>query len=331
MARDGSGNYTLPLSNVVTDTTILATWANTTMGDVATALTASIAKDGQTNPSANLPMNTFKHTGVGAPASRTDYMRVAEVVDGAWGKLTSVGGTADVITASGPYSLAAYVSGQRFSFVSTGTNTGAVTINLSGIGAKAITKNGATALDAGDLPSGQINLIEYDGTRFQLMVPGFYAGDYTPVADVGISFVTGDHLMFMGALPSGWSRTAFDNEAVVLTTNTGATPTSGGTVDFTTAFTSQAVSGSNAAVTLTAAQSGTQAHTHGPASGTTAYVGVGTSYAGVGGSGVASGGATTGAMTGGADNATSSHNHTFTGTAINLAVKYRGMNMIIKD
>lgn len=169
MSRNGSGTYTLPLADVVAGTTIEAAWANTTLNDIETALTDSLAKDGQTDPSANLPMNTFRHTGVGAASNRTDYAQAAQVVDGALHSLTSVGGTVDVITATGPLSVAAYVTGQRFSFTAAGANTGAVTININGIAAVAITKNGATALAAGDIANGARVLIEYDGTRFQLV------------------------------------------------------------------------------------------------------------------------------------------------------------------
>jgi hypothetical protein len=49
MSRNGNGVYNLPSSNpVVTGTTISSTWANNTLSDIATALTNSIAADGQT-------------------------------------------------------------------------------------------------------------------------------------------------------------------------------------------------------------------------------------------------------------------------------------------
>jgi hypothetical protein len=49
MSRNGSGTYQLPAGNpVVTATTISSTWANTTLTDIATALTNSVAADGQT-------------------------------------------------------------------------------------------------------------------------------------------------------------------------------------------------------------------------------------------------------------------------------------------
>lgn len=49
MSRNGSGTYTLPAGNpVVTGTTITSSWANTTLSNVADALTQSVASDGQT-------------------------------------------------------------------------------------------------------------------------------------------------------------------------------------------------------------------------------------------------------------------------------------------
>ena len=49
MSRNGSGTYTLPAGNpVVTQTTISSTWANSTLTDLATAMTGSVAADGQT-------------------------------------------------------------------------------------------------------------------------------------------------------------------------------------------------------------------------------------------------------------------------------------------
>jgi hypothetical protein len=65
--------------------------------------------------------------------------------------------------------MTAYATGQRFTFVSAGANTGAATININSIGAKALTKNGATALSAGDIPSGAAVEVVYDGTQFQVV------------------------------------------------------------------------------------------------------------------------------------------------------------------
>jgi hypothetical protein len=169
MARNGSGTYSLPAGNpVVTGTVISSTWANTTLNDLGSALTASLAYDGQTTPVANLPMGGYIHTNVGNALLRTSYSAAGQVQDGALTYLTSVSGT-DTITATASLSMTSYAAGQTFRFVAAGANTTtSVTLNINGIGAKNITKNGTTALAIGDIISGSVVTVNYDGTQFQL-------------------------------------------------------------------------------------------------------------------------------------------------------------------
>ena len=88
MAFNGSGTYSLPAGNpVVTGTTISSSTTNTTNSDIATALTNCITRDGQSTPSANLPMNAKKLTGLAAGTSAGDSVRYEQVV------LTSALGT----------------------------------------------------------------------------------------------------------------------------------------------------------------------------------------------------------------------------------------------
>ena len=61
MSRNGSGTYSLPAGNpVVTGTTISSTWANTTLNDIANALTGSLAADGQTIATGNMNMGNYE-------------------------------------------------------------------------------------------------------------------------------------------------------------------------------------------------------------------------------------------------------------------------------
>jgi hypothetical protein len=170
MARNGSGTYTLPAGNpVTTGTTISSTWANNTLNDLGNAMTASLAYDGQTTPVANLPMGGYLHTGVANATARTNYAAAGQVQDGTLTYLTSISGT-DTITAIAPVSMSAYAAGQTFRFIAAGANTTTgVTLNINSIGAKNITKNGTTALAAGDIPSGSAVVVVYDGTQFQLI------------------------------------------------------------------------------------------------------------------------------------------------------------------
>lgn len=79
-------------------------------------------------------------------------------------------GTADALTITVTPSLGSYSLNTRISFLASQTNTGAATVNVSGLGVKNITKKGGIALAAGDIVVG-INYIEYDGTRFELTTP----------------------------------------------------------------------------------------------------------------------------------------------------------------
>ena len=172
MPRNGSGTYTRPQSDYVSGTTILASSVNSDLNDMATALTASIARDGQTTPTGNLPMGGFRHTGVANGAARTDYAALGQAQDGAflWGG--TAGGTANAITISLNPPIAAYGAGQTFQFIASAANTGAVTLNVNSVGAVAVNKgDGTTALIAGDIPNGAMITARHDGTRFRLIDP----------------------------------------------------------------------------------------------------------------------------------------------------------------
>lgn len=135
-------------------------------------------------------------------------------------RLTAVAGT-NTITATGPLSIAAYVSGQNFYFTPANTNLGAVTLNISSLGPKAITKNGAAALLSGDLLAGMVAAVVYDGTQFQLTNP---AGPLNAV-DTYVS-TGGSTTAYTLAVTSGFGL--FTGNAVKLifnATNTTTTPT----------------------------------------------------------------------------------------------------------
>ena len=65
MSRNGSGTYTLPAGNPVVSGSIITTsWANTTLNNIASALTQSVASDGQTPMTGSLNMNSNSIIGV---------------------------------------------------------------------------------------------------------------------------------------------------------------------------------------------------------------------------------------------------------------------------
>ena len=170
MARNGSGTYSPPGTDfpAVSGTTIDSTKYNNVVNDIATALTGSLAANGETTVTAHIPLAGYKLTGVGAATARTDAATLASVVDGTGVYVATVGGTADAITLTPSPAITAYAAGQRFSFVSSGANTGATTVAISGLTAKSVTKNGSTALAASDIASGALVTLTYDGSRFQV-------------------------------------------------------------------------------------------------------------------------------------------------------------------
>lgn len=86
----------------------------------------------------------------------------------AFNNIITVTGTNTLLGTSTPPNTA-YARGMTLSFAVVNTNTGAVTIDVDGLGAKEITFSGSTPLIAGQMTAGAIVTIEYDGTRFQLM------------------------------------------------------------------------------------------------------------------------------------------------------------------
>lgn len=165
-----SGVYTLPVGNpVVTNTVISSTVQNNTMSDVATALSTALLKDGSQTVTNDIPFAGFKLTGIGAATARTDAASLATIQDGTGIYIGTVGGTVDVITLTASPPITAYAAGQRFSFIAGGANTTVTTVNINALGAKSVTKFGATALAAGDIVSAAVTTIEYDGTQFQLL------------------------------------------------------------------------------------------------------------------------------------------------------------------
>ena len=85
-------------------------------------------------------------------------------------------GSANTITCAPTTTFpSSYAAGQSVWVLVANSNSGAATINVKSLGAKAVTKNGATALASGNLIANHAYLMVYDGTQFQVLT-------YTPLA-----------------------------------------------------------------------------------------------------------------------------------------------------
>ena len=156
MARNGSGSYSNPYPNFVSGTTISSAQVNANNSDVATALTQSIAVDGQSAVTANIPLGANKLTGVAVGSAATDSLNLGQAQAEAMVWCGTAGGSANAITLSPSPAITAYAAGQRFVWkASSNVNTGATTVAISGLGAIALQDNGA-ALVAGNHAANKI-------------------------------------------------------------------------------------------------------------------------------------------------------------------------------
>ena len=94
MSRNGSGTYSLPAGNpVITGTTISSTWANSTLNDIANALTGSLAADGQTTATGNLQMGNNKIVDLDDGTASGDAVNYGQL-------LAVAGGTGRIVQAT---------------------------------------------------------------------------------------------------------------------------------------------------------------------------------------------------------------------------------------
>jgi hypothetical protein len=135
--------------------------------DTATNLAAA-------TPAAGEPFYdiTNKHLGVGdgATAGGIPHASAADVQKQSY-IYPTVGGTANAITLTNSPAVGSYTDGLKLTFKASSSNTSTVTVNVDGLGNKNLYKmnSGAlTALASGDLISGGVYEIFYDGTQFQV-------------------------------------------------------------------------------------------------------------------------------------------------------------------
>lgn len=309
--------------------TILSADLDEQANDLVDGLNNRVMRDGGNQPTADLPMGGFRHTGVGNASARTSYASAAQIQDGSLTHATDSGTNTRTATLSP--AVTAYVSGMMVALKAASANTGSATINLNSVGAGTVKKGktGASNLDAGDIGAGKMGLYIHDGTNWQML--------NAP------EFPSGTKMLFQQtSAPTGWTKEtgSGDNSAVRIVTGSVGT---GGTVDFSTAFASQTPSGTVGATTLTENQIPSHRHfivdnaagsdatdpsnsnqisyrntsSPGGSSGNNYFLTGTANDADVGRTSATGGGA--------------SHDHTFTGNAINLAVKRTDVIVATKD
>jgi hypothetical protein len=189
--------------------------------------------------------------------------------------------------------------------------------------------SGATSGYVGLAPAAAAGSTTYtlptaDGTTGQVLSTNG-SGTLSWATAGGGGFPTGTLMLFQQtAAPTGWTKqTTHDNKALRVVSGTAST---GGSVAFTTAFASQAVSGTVGSTTLSTSQIPSHSHSISAITGTDG----GGGDSGVAGYNGVAATQTTNFNTGSAGSG-GSHNHSFTGTAINLAVSYVDLIIASKD
>ena len=148
--------------------TILSDRHDTHDQDIADGLNIALTKDGQSwPPTANLDMGTFKFTDVGDATARNQYLSLGQFQDAGAIWCGTAGGTADALTLTVTPAIAGYSAGMALHFTVAADNTGAVTVNVSGQGARAINDLFGNALVAGSLKAGMTIEILDTGTEFR--------------------------------------------------------------------------------------------------------------------------------------------------------------------
>ena len=190
MPRNGAGIYILPAGNpVVPGTVIQTTWANSTMSDIAAALSGSVALDGQSVPTHSLPMGGFKHTGVAPATANDEYARADQVQHQGFNVVTGAAmAVVNAYTGTLPLGITTFTNGMFAILVipTPGSNTGPATLQINGGAVNNILDGQGGPLSAGALAPGAIALLGWDGTNWRSVLGG--AGSalgYTPVNKAG--------------------------------------------------------------------------------------------------------------------------------------------------
>lgn len=183
MAFNGSGVFNRLYSwanDALNSIPISSTRMDAETNGIAAGLTNCVTRDGQSPATANLPMGGFRHTNAGPGVAETDYATLGQVRNSTFRWGGTAGGTGNAITITLNPVPTGYVAGMHIAFLASAANSGAATINISGLGAKNIFSRGA-ALAGGELAINDLVTLTYDGTQFQLEDQAFPASKDLPM------------------------------------------------------------------------------------------------------------------------------------------------------
>lgn len=135
---------------------------------IATGLSTCVTRDGQSPATANLPMGTFKHTGVAVASARTDYLRASQTQDNDLTYFTSAG-TINAYTLTPSPAITARAAGQQWLIKIHAACAAAPTLAVSGLAAGTIVNADGSALIENDLVTDGQYTVRDDGTNYRLV------------------------------------------------------------------------------------------------------------------------------------------------------------------
>ena len=203
-----SGTFSLVSGNpVTTGTTISSTWANNTLNDIASGLSSCLLKDGTQTVTANIPMSSFKFTGLAAGSAAGDSLRYQQLfTTGEVALLGSVSASGSLALGTTLYvGASASVSGLLFvgglvsasgavNFVQSATLTATSTVALgASTGNYAVVTGTATVSSFDSLRAGGMRVVQWSGATpisnsANMVLPG--GADLTTAANDLTLFVS---------------------------------------------------------------------------------------------------------------------------------------------
>ncbi|HRS54719.1 MAG TPA: hypothetical protein P5250_08450 [Bacteroidales bacterium] len=116
----------------------------------------------------SLNMNNFNILNVASPTNINDAVNVQNIQEGSLVYANSSGSNNNYIINLSP-APTTYTTGMVINFKASFNNTGAVTVNVNGLGNIPVKKNYNNDLAAGDIKTNQLVSIMYDGNNFQML------------------------------------------------------------------------------------------------------------------------------------------------------------------
>lgn len=168
---------------------------------LAEGIEATLNRNGENSIAADISWGSNRITSLAEGTTTADAVNVGQARNQAYIWTGTTTGTNAVIAGLTP-SLAAYVEGQVFRLLKSGSanTSSSVTLEINGLAATPIKRQDGSDLAAGDLPADAVIEVLYDGTEFRLT--SVAAGAASPQLSSVKSTSSGSSVTFTG-IPAG--------------------------------------------------------------------------------------------------------------------------------